>query len=247
MSLTRPIELTLKTTKAHINRLKDLGVRNLGDLIHFFPRAYDDRSEITPIAEIRTDQINNIKGEISNLVDIRSKAGKKMTKAKITDESGSIDVLWFNQPFIKRFLYNGMTVYLSGKAKYSFGKTTLLSPSYEDIKNDQVHINRIVPVYHQTEGITSKWIREKIKPLIEEWAGRLNEHMPEEIIKEQKLISYSQAVREAHFPQNEETLKQARQRLAFDELFILQLKALQKKWFWQNIAGFSKSRTKTGH
>lgn len=236
MSLSRPIELTIRTNKAHISRLKDLGVKNLRDLLLFFPRTYDDRTKITPIAEIRTDVVNNIKGKISNLVEIRTKFGKKMLKAKISDESGSVDVIWFNQPFLKQFLNNGKTVYLSGKAKFGFGKISLQSPSYEEIKDDQIHVNRIVPVYHQTEGITSKWIREKIKPLIDEWSGKLEEHMPPEIISEHNLIAYRDAVKEAHFPSSEEKLRSARQRLAFDELFVLQLKALQKKWHWQHVA-----------
>mgnify|MGYP002078670999 CR=1 FL=1 len=176
-----------------------------------------------------------MKGKLSKVFHQRSRAGKALTKATITDETGSLDVIWFSQPYLQRVLHNGMKVILSGKAKYSYGKTTLQNPSYEEIKEEQMHTGRIVPVYHQTEGIHSKWIREKLKPIIEAWAFQLKDYMPQSIKDEYNLISYSTAVKEAHFPSDEEKLTRAKFRLSFDELFLLQLKALQKKWLWQNV------------
>lgn len=122
------------------------------------------------------------------------------------------------------------------------GKVSLPSPVYEEKKSEQTHIGRIVPVYHQTEGITSKWIRDKIKPLINEWVKEFHEYLPTTVIKKYELIGYSDAIREAHFPTSEESLKEAKKRLSFDELFLLQLKALQKKWYWQNI-GFHEQKS----
>jgi len=202
----------------------------------FFPRTYDDKREYSKIAEISADKVANIKGRLSHLFHKRTRNGKLMTKAAVSDETGSIEVIWFNQPYLKRLLKNGDEIILSGKAKYNQGKLNLMSPSFEEKKVEQVHVGRIVPVYHQTDGITSKWIRDKIKPLINEWLKFFPEYLPPKIIEKLKLISYPDAIREAHFPASEESLAEAKKRLAFDELFLLQLKALQKKWHWQNVS-----------
>ncbi len=212
-----------------------MGVKTVGDFLLFFPRTYEDKRIFTPVSEIRTDQVNNVKGTISKLFHTRSRNGKALTRALQTDKSGSIEVIWFNQPFIKRILRNGQKIILSGKASFKFGKTSLMNPGYEEIKAELTHTGRIVPVYHQTEGINSKWIREKLKPLIDEWSGLLTEHLPPEIIEEYSLMEYGKAVREVHFPSEETVLDRAKYRLSFEELVILQLKALQKKWHWQNI------------
>ncbi len=212
-----------------------MGVKTVKDFLLYFPRTYEDKRIFTPISEIKTDQINNIKGKISNLFHTRSRNGKALTRAVLNDKTGSVQVIWFNQPFLKKILRNGQKIILSGKANFKFGKTTIQNPGYEEVKPELTHTGRIVPVYHQTEGINSKWIREKLKPLIDEWSNLLEEHLPASIMKNYGLIKYGEAVREVHFPTEENDLEKAKFRLSFDELFILQLKALQKKWRWQNI------------
>ena len=212
-----------------------MGVKTVKDFLLYFPRTYEDKRIFTPISEIKTDQVNNIKGKISNLFHTRSRTGKALTRAVLNDKTGSVQVIWFNQPFLKKSLRNGQKIILSGKANFKFGKTTIQNPGYEEIKPELTHTGRIVPVYHQTEGINSKWIREKLKPLIDEWSNLLEDHLPASIIQEYGLIKYGEAVREVHFPTEENNLEKAKFRLSFDELFILQLKALQKKWQWQNV------------
>lgn len=236
--LNRNLENAVRTTKNHLFKLKSLGVETVKDFLLYFPRTYNDSSEYTKIIDIKTDQLNTIKGKITNLHSRPTKTGKKMIHALFTDETGSISVVWFNQAHLLRMLPKDQEIILSGKVKFAFGQISLQGPSFELLNSykEQIHSGRIVPVYHETEGINSKWIREKIKPLIDEWGNLFTEYMPEEIINEHSFMSYSSAIKEVHFPQNEERLKQARERLAFDELFLLQLKVLQKKWYWQNHA-----------
>ncbi len=225
----------LNTTSTHIKKLEELGVKTVRDFLLFFPRNYDDKREYTAINELRTDQINNVRATIQTIFHRRTQKGMAMTKAVISDGTGNAEVLWFNQEYLKRVLFKGAEVILSGKAKYVKGKPQLMSPSYEAVKKEQMHSGRLVPVYHQTEGITSKWIREKLKPLIEEWKHLLKDYLPPAIIKDFGLMDYATAIQEAHFPTTEENLMKAKKRLSFDELFLLQLKALQKKWRWQNV------------
>lgn len=235
MSLQQPISKTLRTTSSHLKKLHELGINTVKDLLLYFPRGYNDKSTYTQVAEIQTDQINNIMGKIGHLFHKRTKNGKTLTRATLSDDTGSVEVIWFNQPYLQRVLKNGMQIILSGKAKFGFGKLTLQNPIYEEVKEEQTHVGIIVPIYHQTEGITSKWIRDKIKPLIDEWLKFFKEYLPAEIIKEYGLIGYAEAIKEVHFPSDLNNLEQAKKRLSFDELFLLQLKALQKKWHWQNV------------
>jgi ATP-dependent DNA helicase RecG len=236
MSTNLSLQEILHTNKEHTEKLGQLGVKTVRDLALYFPRMYVDKSEYTSIADVKTDEVNNIIGSIGNLFHKRTKNGKYLTKCLLSDETGSIEVIWFNQPYLKRVLKNGQEIILSGKAKFNMGKMTLQSPSFEEQKKVQTHVGRIVPVYHETAGLSSKWLREKIQPLIKDWSKQFREYMPQQILDEYKLMPYAKAIAEVHFPTDEPTLEEAKKRLSFDELFLLQTKALQKKWHWQNIA-----------
>lgn len=236
--LTNPLSKVLRTTKKHLSKLELLGVKTVRDFLLYFPRTYNDTTEFTQIESINTAEINTIKGKLTTLFNVRTKFGKKITRGLFQDESGSIEVIWFNQPHLVKMLPRKKDIILSGKARFSAGKVTLQNPSYEIVKQyeEQIHSGRIVPVYHETEGISSKWIREKLKPLIDDWTTLFEEYMPKDIMDEYNLTDYQTAIKNAHFPETEEALEQAKIRLAFDELFLLQLKALQKKWYWRNIS-----------
>ncbi|MBU1446362.1 hypothetical protein KKD70_03815 [Patescibacteria group bacterium] len=132
--LKTPLKDVLRTTSTHIARLDDLGIKNVGDLLMYFPRTYNDRSDFTDIVDLRTDQVNTVKGFISHFNTQRTKYGKSITRGILTDDTGSVEVVWFNQPYIKRVMQNGDEVILMGKLKFAFGKVSLQSPSYELIK-----------------------------------------------------------------------------------------------------------------
>jgi len=237
----------LRTTKTHLQRLETLGVKTVDDLLKYFPRAYTDNSNYVNIIDMRIDEINTVLGKVKSLVTIKTRTGIKMTRGVFYDETGSIEVMWFNQPHLQRMLPRDQDIVLSGKLKLSGGKLTFQSPSYEilDKYKEQVHTGRIIPVYPETEGITSKWLREKIKPLINEWAKLYEEYLPEEILKEEGLVSLRKAIKNVHFPESDALLKQARERLAFDELFLLQLKVLLKKKKWQKVASNDQKQLET--
>lgn len=235
--LSRSLSKVLRTTKSHFAKLESLNIHNVKDFLMYFPRTYNDTSTYTKINEIRVNEVNTIKGKISSIFTINSKFGKKITRAIFSDGTGSIDLVWFNQPHLSRLLPREKEIVMSGKARFAMGRLSLQSPSYEMLQRDgeQIHSGRLVPVYHETEGINSKWLREKLKPLIDEWTDLFEEYLPPDVIKEHQLMSYPEAIKNVHFPKDSRSLQEARKRLAFDELFILQLKVLQKKWHWQTI------------
>lgn len=245
--LNRSLSNVLRTTKKHLSLLETLGVKNVKDFLMYFPRTYNDASEFTQIIDVRTDEINVIKGKLSNLFNMSTKTGVKITRGLFTDESGSIQVVWFNQPHLTKLLPRNKDIILSGKAKLSMGKISLQGPSYELISQnkEQIHTGRIVPVYHETEGINSKWMREKLKPLVDEWLELFEEYMPQEVLDEHKLIDYKTAIKNIHFPDDDAILDKAKERLSFDELFLLQLKVLQKKWQWQHISSQDAKKIET--
>jgi len=235
--LQKNLEKVLKTTKKHLGKLSSLGVNTVEDLFLYFPRDYNDTREFTKIKDIIPNEVSTIKGKITSLFNISTKFGKKITRGVFTDSTGSIEVVWFNQPHLTRMLPRNQEIILSGKAKIGFKKIALQSPTHERIKpyEEQIHSGIIAPMYHETEGITSKWIREKIKPLVDDWLSFFEEYLPEEVIKEHNLMGIKDAIKNVHFPESEELLLKARERLGFDELFLLQLKVLQRKWHWQHI------------
>lgn len=236
MSITKPLRHSIRTTQIHLDRLGMLGIKTIADLLLYFPRAYIDKSAYTKIADLRTDEINNIKAVVTSVFHKRTRWGKSFSKAILSDDTGSVEAIWFNQPFLQKIIKKGREMIFSGKAKFESGKISLPSPSYEEEKIEQIHVGRIVPVYRETAGISSKWLREKIRPLVREYCGFFEDYLPPEIVNFHKLMPYRQAIVEIHFPENEETLQKAKKTLSFHELFLLQLKALQKKWRWQNVA-----------
>ena len=240
-SLDEKLGEVLRTTTRHLERLSGLKIKTVRDFLQYYPWAYDDRRKVTKVVEMRTDQENTVRGKISNLSSERTfKARKLLVRALFTDDTSSVEVVWFNQPYLLQVLKNGMEVILTGKLKFAYGKMTLSNPIYEPASGTPLHTLRIVPKYHETEGLHSRWIREKMKPLMP-LAKQFEDYLPKEIREAEKLIDLGEAVYQIHFPTDDKRLVKAKERLAFDELFLLQFLALQKRWrYRQGIKGFEK-------
>jgi len=210
-------------------KLKKLEIENIEDLLYHFPFRYDDFSHITPIGFVTPSDSISIKGRVLQITNSRSSRRHIiLTQALIQDSTGSIKVIWFNQPFLTNVLKKGTEVILAGKITRDFRGLTMQSPVYEKVSRNTTHVARIVPVYPETEGLTSKWLRAKIKPLLP-LTKEIKDFMPEEIKKEYNLLDLDEALRQIHFPDSRLSLAKARRRLAFDELFLIQMKALRIK------------------
>jgi len=221
-----------------------MGLESVGDLLTYFPRRYTDKREVTPIIEVKDKEPVVLRGKITSITSNARNFRRRMsiTTALISDATGTIEAVWFNQPYLSQQLKKGSEVFVAGKARFHMkkGNFVLQSPEVELVAERQIHAARIVPVYHETEldnpkavgRISSKWIREKLFPLLP-FAEYFEEFLPEDILSEHNLISYSEAVRHAHFPSSEKKLQEATHRLAFNELFLLQLAALYKRYWWR--------------
>jgi ATP-dependent DNA helicase RecG len=223
----------LRTTKQKLTILKSLGLETVSDLLEYYPRTYEDVSNLVPISMFSLQEKNASRGFLSPIKSVRTRYGKQVQRATFTDEEGDqIDCIWFNQKHLTRMYGSEIEVIISGKVKGSAGSLTFQSPVIEPIAKEQVHTARIVPVYHETEGISSKWLREKIQSVID-YAKYVEEFLPEEYLKERSLPVRSSAIRQIHFPETNNDLEKARERLAFEEAFLLQANALQAKYTWK--------------
>lgn len=243
MKIKDPVEKLALVGPAFAKRLDKLKIKTIEDLVYHFPFRYDDFSLISPISRTQPGETVTIKGIIETIVNEYTKNGKKIQKAVVSDSSGKIDVVWFNQPFLVKTIRQGSVYNLSGKIEW-FGpprlgeagrQKVLLSPEYEQLRGEAgIHTGRIVPVYPETYGISSKWLRSRMKTALENFKNSIEEFLPKDIINKEGLLSEKEALLKIHFPNNTEAAEKAKERLCFDELFLIQLSALLRKKEWKS-------------
>jgi len=230
LTLDTPIINVNRVGQTTAKRLVKIGIMTVRDLLFYFPYRYDDYRHITNIDKLIPGTNANIIGQIE-LIQNRRAHRRRMyiTEALVNDNTDTIKVVWFNQPFIAKNLKVGDRVSLAGKITGTKFDKTLVSPVYEKFtSNQQLHTNRIVPYYHLTANITQKQIRFLIKQVIF-LADRIVDWLPDKINKSQQLFNLGQAIKKIHFPDNFNDIAKARTKLAFAELFLLQIQALTIK------------------
>ena len=236
MELDSSIEKLPKVGPFLRSRLKKLNISTINDLINHYPFRYENPGESKSIGEIYPGDFTSITGQIWQIKNIRTRFGKFLTLATVNDGTASIEAVWFNQPFLTKTLKQGSKISLSGKIGLFSHKPTLVNPVYEILTaNTQksIHTQGLVPVYPETAGITSKWIRSKIKDIITTNVKKIEETLPAKTLKRNKIIGRKNALLQIHFPKTTKQITQARKRLAFDELLITHLKTLKIKRDWK--------------
>lgn len=239
-----PIENLPGIGTYYARKLKKLEIKTLEDLIYHFPFRYDDFSQISTISNSTPGEKISIQGVIWQIKNIRTRRGKFVTIATIADQSATIEVVWFNQPYLTKTLKAGSPVSLSGKIQLDGNKPKLISPSYEIIRSPHeakraitnqhtLHTGRLVPIYPETEGLSSKWLRAKISSYLPIFLKNSKDFLPKAIITRQKMLELSLALTKIHFPKKYEDVEFARKRLAFDEIFTTQLMSQLRKKEWQ--------------
>jgi len=218
----------------YANTLERLGIRTLGDMIYHFPRRYDDYSELKPINRLRYGEEVTVIGTVQSIHTRKIHSGKKsLSEAVISDGSAALQVTWFNQPWIGQRLKKGMQIVLSGKVDQYLGRLTITSPEWEPMEQKHLHTHRIVPVYPLTARITQRWLRNLMHKVVMYWAPRVVDPLPKSVLEGADIVDLPTALEQVHFPDSAAQLTAARHRLAFDEIFLLQLGVLQQKRDWQ--------------
>lgn len=218
----------------HANKLEKLGLFTLGDMLYNFPRRYDDYSNLRPIRNLKTGDVGTVIGQIQGVYERKARSGKlTIIEAVISDDGFSaIRVNWFNQPWLMNRLTNGMNIAVAGTIEQYLGRLVINNPDWEPVEIENLHTNRIVPIYPLTESISQKMLRELMDQVVKFWTPRVVDPYPKQLISEASLLSLGEALFQIHFPDDQEYLKAARDRLAFDEIFYLQLGVSKRRKDW---------------
>lgn len=236
MDLTSPISEAGRAFKMYAKRLDRLGIKTLEDLLFYVPFRYDDTSLVSKIVDVQEGEDVTIKGIVIDKTRFRTRRGFSLQKVVVEDETGKIECTWFNQNYILTLLKVGDTLSAFGRVGKAGNKTTLLVKQFEVIESEfssTTHTGRLVPVYHETHGVSSKWIRNRITALLADPALQIKEYLPEEIKKRNNLIDLADALRAVHFPASLEDAEKAYERLSFDELLITQAAVVARKKVWK--------------
>ena len=218
--------------------LERLGMKTLGDMLYYFPRRYEDYTLLKPIQSLMYGDVVTVLGTIQSVHNRPVRGGKmNIIEVVIADGTGSMRVTFFNQPWLLNRFKVGDAISVSGKVDQYLGRIVMNSPDWESVEMENLHTNRIVPIYPLTERITQKWLRNQMKQVVAFWAPAVVDALPDTIKREAGLVSLGEALTQAHFPDSQEKKDRARQRLAFDEIFYLQMGVLRQKRDWQNVDG----------
>jgi ATP-dependent DNA helicase RecG len=240
VDVTDPLPEVLATTTRHLKALAEIGVLRVTDLLNYFPRAYSDFSQLKKIAELVPGDSQTVAGTIQNLRTLRTRTGRTLVTAKLTDDpsagsgqAGQIALTWFNSTYVTRVLRNGDEIALTGKVQIGpRGGHSLVGGTFEKLSEEMLHAGRIIPIYRSHgKHISPKWLREKIYPLL-----HLAKKLPNPLSELKNiggLMDFGEAIQEIHFPSSFEKLEKARETLAFEELFFLQLGGLRRKLDWE--------------
>ncbi|MEF9426756.1 MAG: hypothetical protein L0956_06140, partial [Candidatus Mariimomonas ferrooxydans] len=232
--------------------LERLGVETLEDILYYFPWRYEDRKNLKKICDLTFGNPETTSGKVvSTRIITTPRKRIKIFELVVTDDTGFLKCMWFNQPYMEKYFKNGQKIILSGTVK---GNPSLVSganlmnlssgfemenPDFEHIENEDkfIHTSRIVPVYKATEGFTPKQLRVMIFNTINTYSPLISDYMPEYILKRNALMPLQWSIRETHFPESFDNvdalnkgLSPGHRRLIFDEFFLLELGlALMKK------------------
>lgn len=218
--------------------LERLGMKTLGDMLYYFPRRHEDYTLLKPIQSLMYGNVVTVIGTIESVHNRPARGGKmSIIEVLIGDGTGVLRVTFFNQPWLMNRFKKGDAISVSGKVDQYLGRIVMNSPDWEMVEMENLHTNRIVPIYPLTERITQKWLRNQMKQVVSYWSPAVVDALPDSIKRDAGLVALGEALTQIHFPDTQARLKLARERLAFDEIFYLQMGVLRQKRDWQSVEG----------
>ena len=236
----RPLEMSDDVTlikgvwKKLLPRLHKLDVKTVGDLVRLFPSRHNDFTNVRTVSQLAPG--DNQTAILTVWEARQTMLGRqKSTQAVLGDETGNIRATWFNNPWVASQLKHGAKVALSGKVSVFMGSLVFQGPEYEilDSGDALVHTGRLVPVYPSTQGLSQRVLRSLVKRALDATIDRVEEFLPADLLHRAGLIGLGNAMRQIHYPDDPEAQKAARRRLAFDELFLLQMSVIRRRNDWK--------------
>ena len=221
-------------TAKQLSSLKSLGINTVYDLIYYFPRAYDDRTNIKKIGELKFNEYVVLKANVMSVVNLTVRNGKKIVKAMVSDGTGIVEILWFGMPYIKKSLKIGEEYLFIGQTKKS-AVFQLINPEYKLFSGQQkVSESEILPIYSSNKNITQNSLRKLVEKFLVNFLNYFEENIPKELIKEYKIMERKSAVKNIHYPVSMKEIEEAKRRFAIEELLILELGILKNRFIIEN-------------
>ena len=214
----------------NIKKLRSLGVKSLYDLFYYFPRSYDDRTNIMKINELRGDEYVVLKASLMKIVAPPTHSGVKMVKATATDGTGIIEIVWFQMPYLRKTLKLGEEYIFIGQVKRGY-VFQMVNPEFKLSSNQRkLDEGEILPIYSTSKDLPQNSFRKLIKEAVKSKKQLFLENIPESILKKYKILSREEALTDIHFPKNSKSIEEAKRRFAIEELLVLEMGILQKRF-----------------
>ncbi len=221
---------------SNASSLARLGLHTLGDMLYYYPRRYDDYSQLKPIKNLFYGEQVTVIGTVQTVHTRPIRGGKaSIVETIISDGTAGIRLSFFNQPWLANRFKPGDAISVSGKIDQYLGRLVMNNPDTESVDIENLNTNRIVPVYSLTERITQRWLRRIMNQVVEFWAPNVVDALPESVRSSARVMTLNEALMQVHFPDSQEKLKAARERLGFDEIFFLQMGVLRQKRDWKSV------------
>lgn len=214
--------------------LERLGIDTLEDLLYLFPRRYEDRRQMTPLSNLKLGEYQTIAGKILRVDGRRSWYTKKhVFEAEIGDESSRVFCVWFNRPYMDKYLNVGQEIILYGKVDLYKDRFQIVCPDYEIISDDEedrsLSVGRIVPIYPLTRGVSQRYLRKAVKRCLEAHASAIKDIIPYDIRKKYGLDNLVKSLWSIHFPESNEAQAVAYKRVSFEEFFLFQISVFLRR------------------
>ncbi len=235
--LEASVEMLAGIGKKRGELLGRLGVKTVRDLLYFYPRRYEDYSTLKTINRLVYGERVSVLATVWDAGLRKTQGGKSLFRAVLSDNTGTMEVTWFNQSHLESRIRAGMQILVSGKVDEYLGRLTMNSPEWEPVGRKDLTNVRIQPVYPLTEGLQQRWMRMTLERTLSAWARRVPDALPDALRKEHNLLPLDRALWGIHLPDNQEHLNAARRRLAFEEALYLQLGLLRQKLAWKSQPG----------
>ncbi|MPZ48978.1 MAG: ATP-dependent DNA helicase RecG [Dehalococcoidia bacterium] len=214
-------------------KLAKLSVRSVRDLLYLFPNRHNDFANVRPIAELEPDEEQTALVSVWSATKVRL-GRREGTQAVVGDDTGTMRVVWFNQPYLADQLKTNDRIVLAGKVTLFNRLKTMESPEWERLQSDDLtHTGRLVPVYPLTQGLSQRVLRRAVKEAVDRFSAFVREPLPADLRQRHQLLGLREALRQMHYPESAEKHEIARRRIAFEELLRVQLAVLERRLAWE--------------
>ena len=209
-----------------------LGIANVEDLLYFFPRRYEDRRNLTPIAQLKVGDWQTVSGKILSKQSRRSWYTKKhVSQMGLEDGSGRISCVWFNRPYLEQYLKPGKRVVCYGKVGVYKDQLQMVSPEYEILEDDDesLSLKRIVPIYPLTRGVTQRYLRRTTRACLEKFSQQLTDELPVALRNKHHIANIRRSIANIHFPESFDEQEEALRRISFEEFYFFQVSVILRR------------------